>query len=91
MTKVAPSGRSGTRTPVLFSLLCATVTAGKACFKDLVFVGLPLPSLHFLCERLDPNIQVALVRGVCVKREMILVLNPKRYWGNIIPKDKEEE
>lgn len=90
MTKVAPSGRSGTRTPVLFSLLCATVAAGKACFKEFVFVGLP-PPLHFLCECLDPNIQVALVRGECGKREMILVLNPKRYWGNIIPKDKEKE
>lgn len=90
MTNVAPSGRSGTRTPVLFSLLCATVAAGKACFKDLVFVGLH-PPLYFLCECLDPNIQVALVRGVCGKREMILVLNPKRYWDNIIPKDKEKE
>ena len=48
MTKLAPSGRSGTRAPEFFPSRCTTVIVDKACLKDLVLVGLPSSTSAFL-------------------------------------------
>ena len=87
MTKVAPSSRNGTRAPEFFSSHCTTVIVDKACLRDLVLVG---PLLHFCISYLNAWIGTYNL-GACGTRELVVALNPNRFWDSTVSKDKEKK